>query len=116
MTDDQISRIEAALEAGPVGHFTTTRGTDAAYDFTADDIRALLVEVERLRAELATAQQDAVRYRWMRGDSCPDHSVRWTQWEVRCWRAPFWTDDLRRGGLDAAIDAAMIKEPACSMT
>ena len=50
---------------------------------------------------------DAARYRWLRGDSCPDHSSRWTQWEVRCWKAPSWTGDLRRADLDDAIDAAI---------
>jgi hypothetical protein len=53
---------------------------------------------------------DAARYRWLRGDLCPDHSVRWTQWEVRCWKAPSWTGDLRRADLDDAIDAARGKE------
>jgi hypothetical protein len=51
-------------------------------------------------------KQDAARYRWLRGDSCPEHSPRWTQWEVRCWKSPRWSDDLRRAELDAAIDAA----------
>jgi hypothetical protein len=53
---------------------------------------------------------DAARYRWLRGDSCPNHSSRWTQWEVRCWKAPSWTGDLRRADLDDAIDAARGKE------
>ena len=53
---------------------------------------------------------DAARYRWLRGDSCLDHSIRWAQWEVRRWDAPQWTGDLRRGDLDAAIDAARSKE------
>lgn len=52
-------------------------------------------------------KRDAQRYRWLRGDLCPDHSVRWTQWEVRCWKAPSWTGDLRRADLDDAIDAAI---------
>lgn len=63
-------------------------------------------EIERLRAELAAAKRDAERYRWLRGD-CPDHSIRWTQWEVRTWLAPQWTSDLRFTHLDVAIDAAM---------
>ena len=66
-------------------------------------IQRMADEIERLRA-------DAERYRWLRGDSCPDHSVRWTQWEVRRWEAPFWTGDLRRADLDDAIDAARGKE------
>jgi len=70
-------------------------------------------EIDRLTRELAEARaerdamaKDAARYRWLRGDSCPDHSSRWTQWEVRCWKAPSWTGDLRRADLDDAIDAA----------
>ena len=65
--------------------------------------------IARLHAECAedeAIKRDAERYRWLRGDSCPDHSSRWTQWEVRCWKAPFWTGDLRRADLDEAIDAA----------
>lgn len=69
-------------------------------------IRILDEERDKLRAELAEAKRGAERYRWLRGDSCADHSVRWTQWEVRCWEAPRWTDDLRRDALDAAIDRA----------
>ncbi len=64
-----------------------------------------LVEcIKRLRA-------DAERYRWLRGDSCPDHSsIRWARWEVRCYVPPVWSHDLRGEKLDAAIDAAMAKE------
>lgn len=57
--------------------------------------------------QLRRMSEDAERYRWLRGDSCPDRSVRWTQWEVRRWRAPYWTGDLRGSNLDAAIDAAL---------
>ena len=98
----------------------------------ADRIERLLAEVERLREALTAAnaqaerferewylrgdeverlRRDATRYRWLRGDSCMDHSARWTQWEVRRWDAPIWTNDLRRADLDAAIDDAMRKEP-----
>ena len=63
-------------------------------------------ECERLHTRCAELEKDAARYRWLRGDSCPDHSPRWTQWEVRCWKSPRWSDDLRRAELDAAIDAA----------
>ena len=66
-------------------------------------------EIDKLRAELAECKRDAERYRWLRGDA-PDHSGRWTQWEVRRWKAPMWTQDLRRDELDVAIDAAMKKE------
>lgn len=56
--------------------------------------------------QLRRMAKDAARYRWLRGDSCPDHSIRWTQWEVRCWRSPVWSYDLRRQELDQAIDDA----------
>ncbi len=66
--------------------------------------------------QLRRMAKDAERYRWLRGDACPDHSVRWTQWEVRCWVAPFWSDDLRRDGLDRSIDAARAAEKCqCDM-
>lgn len=107
---------------------------DARYIAAAspDRIARLLAEVERLRGALAKAnaqaehferewylrgdeverlRRDATRYRWLRGDSCMAHSARWTQWEVRRWDAPIWTNDLRRADLDAAIDDAMRKEP-----
>lgn len=63
-----------------------------------------------LAEQLRRMATDAERYRWLRGDSCMDHSARWTQWEVRRWDAPIWTNDLRRADLDAAIDDAMRKE------
>ena len=73
-------------------------------------IERVLAEVDRLRTENERLREDAERYRWLRGDSCADHSVRWTQWEVRRWRAPFWTSDLRRTDLDEEINAVMRKE------
>ena len=73
-------------------------------------IERVLAEVDRLRTENERLREDAERYRWLRGDSCADHSVRWTQWEVRCWRAPIWSHDLRRTNLDEEIDAALCKE------
>jgi len=81
------------------------------------EVPALLAEIDRLtrerdeaRAERDAMAKDAERYRWLRGSSCPDHSRRWTLWEIRHWRAPFWTGDLRHGDLDAAIDAQIEKE------
>lgn len=71
-----------------------------------DECRANDAEVERLRAEVDALRKDANRYRWLRGDTCQDHSQRWLQWEVRCWVWPRWTDDLRRSELDNAIDKA----------
>ena len=58
----------------------------------------VIAEIERLQA-------DAARYRWLRGD-VPSHSLRWGRWEVRNWTGRYW-DDMRKDGLDAAIDAAM---------
>ena len=72
-------------------------------------IDAQSAEIAALRTERDSLKADAERYRWLRGDSCPDHSSRWTQWEVRCWKAPFWTNDLRHSDLDYAIDAARSK-------
>lgn len=74
--------------------------------YIGHELREAADEIERLRAELAAAKRDAERYRWLRGD-CPDHSIRWAQWEVRTWLAPQWTSDLRFTHLDVAIDAAM---------
>lgn len=71
------------------------------------EVLARTRERDEARAERDALAKDAERYRWLRGDLCPDHSVRWAQWEVRCWRAPFWTGDLRREELDGAIDAAL---------
>jgi hypothetical protein len=79
-----------------------------------DGIAQLAAERNALKAQPAAqavpsdVERDAARYRWLRGDTCPDHSPRWMEWEVRRWAAPRWTDDLRRADLDAAIDAAML--------
>lgn len=66
----------------------------------------LLGQLDAAEAEIERLREDAERYRWLRGDSCPDHSRRWARWEVRHWRQPYWSDDLRGIDLDAAIDAA----------
>lgn len=65
---------------------------------TAQLLGDVIAEIERLQA-------DAGRYRWLRGD-VPSHSLRWGRWEVRYWTGRYW-DDMRKDGLDAAIDAAM---------
>ena len=85
-------------------------GVVAALGLCINEIERLTAERDDLRRQLAEAEQDARRYRWLRGDSCPDQSSRWTQWEVRCWKAPSWTGDLRRADLDDAIDAARGKD------
>ncbi len=90
MTDDQVASLIVNLRS-PDERFIFQGGSQFANEL-ADLLNTYKVDVER--------------YRWLRGDACPDHSVRWTQWEVRCWVAPFWSDDLRREGLDRSIDAA----------
>ena len=65
--------------------------------------------------DIATAlaerqRKDAERYRWLRGDGCQNHSRRWTQFEVRRWKAPMWTADMRGEELDDAIDVHMRAE------
>lgn len=107
--------LRAQADAQPVGYATA----NGLRMLQQDDATVLLYKHDYLirpdHVPLYThpapaapqVELDAQRYRWLRGDSCPDHSVRWTQWEVRCWRAPQWTADLRRSALDAAIDAAM---------
>lgn len=80
---------------------------EAGHPLSNENGNMPLNALRELIAERDALAKDARRYRWLRGDSCPDHSVRWTQWEIRCWNAPQWTADLRRSELDAAIDAAM---------
>lgn len=94
-----FKRVKAALEAGPTGSFTTTRGTDAAYDFTADNVRALLADLERLRAELADSKQDAARYRFIRDADRSDEHLGFDS--ILCYAME---------SLDEAVDAAMRKE------
>ena len=79
---------------------------EAGHPLSNENGNMPLNALRELIAERDTLAKDAARYRWLRGDSCPDHSSRWTQWEVRCWKAPSWTGDLRRADLDDAVDAA----------
>ncbi len=102
---DPIERIREGLRIVEI------RATDESRWFVLiGDVRALLDRLDAAEAENERLREDAERYRWLRGDSCPDHSIRWTQWEVRCWVAPFWSGDLRREGLDRSIDAARAAE------
>lgn len=91
---DWIKHLQKHEEPHPLAGQHINRGS---MDSAADAYEAEYTEA---------LKRDAARYRWLRGDGCRDHSARWTQWEVRCWRAPFWTTDLRRADLDSAIDAA----------
>lgn len=100
MSDDIIKRLRVAIAEHPLSPI---------HGYAAD-IAALIDRLEAAERENERLREDAERYRWLRGDACPDHSVRWTQWEVRCWVAPFWSGDLRRDGLDRSIDAAMAAE------
>jgi hypothetical protein len=62
-------------------------------------------EADALRTQLAEAQKDAQRYRWLRTHS--DQAL-------RCWGGtrPQWAQVLREEDLDSAIDAALTpKEP-----
>lgn len=69
-----------------------------------------VAKLAQVVSERTALRKDALRYRWLRGDSCPDHSVRWTQWEIKRWEAPYWSGDLRRTALDDALDDVMTKE------
>ena len=64
----------------------------------------LATENEALRAELAACQQDAERYRWLRG-TVPESSSRWARWRLECWISGAW-NELRGLHLDTCIDAA----------
>jgi len=57
-----------------------------------------------LTAELAACQQDAERYRWLRG-TVPESSSRWARWRLECWISGAW-HELRGLHLDTCIDAA----------
>lgn len=107
---EEIERLTAALQYEQ--HRAGRQGThgEGCADWGPEHYECAIRERDDLRRQLAEAELDAERYRWLRGDLCPDHSVRWTQWEVRCWKAPSWTGDLRRADLDDAIDAARGKE------
>lgn len=106
LDDDMIKRLAHSATMIRVGNF---------WHASLDDLRtfssACYAEGQRdAQDRIAELERDAKRYRWLRGDSCAVHSVRWTQWGVRCWIPPVWSCDLRRTDLDAAIDAAMRKE------
>ena len=73
-----------------------------SYGVACDDIMA--DEIDRLRAELAACQQDAERYRWLRG-TVPESSSRWARWRLECWISGAW-HELRGLHLDTCIDAA----------
>ena len=90
----------------------TAGSLDRIRSFVDDGIGLNQHDAARLLAYCDHLSLLADRYRWLRGDSCGDHSPRWTQWEIRCWRAPQWTADLRRAELDAAIDAARAGDSA----
>lgn len=89
------------------------RAASVAHPDVPSVSRTLLAELDRLRARVAELEELEVlagRYRFLRGDACPDWSKRWMDWEVRFWDSPRWTGDVRRRELDAAIDAAMKRD------
>ena len=106
LSDGQIKRLAVQLD---LLQLADSRH-ESAEKFRAF-ARACYAEGQRDAQErIAELERDAARYRWLRGDSLNEYSDRWSQWEIRCWRAPFWTTDLRHERLDDAIDAAMRKE------
>jgi hypothetical protein len=78
----------------------------------APDCAGLLEAAAAALAQPARAdvELDAARYRWLRGDTCLDHSPRKTEWEVLRWGAPYWTGDIQGADLDAAIDSDMLAD------
>ena len=113
LTKDDENMALLAANRDCMDHFNALK---ADYDAARTEIERLqarcaeletaLLHESTVKGRVAELEKDAARYRWLRGDSCPEHSPRWTQWEVRCWKSPRWSDDLRRAELDAAIDAA----------
>jgi multidrug resistance efflux pump len=58
--------------------------------------------IDGLKAELATAQKDAARYRWLRADSRP------VTWRLERWDGHWECSDFGTD-LDAAIDKELAK-------
>ena len=85
-------------------HEATAHGKEDYKHLAADALESLSAEVECLRAELAACQQDAERYRWLRG-TVPESSSRWARWRLECWISGAW-HELRGLHLDTCIDAA----------
>jgi len=60
-------------------------------------------EIERLRRERDELRTDALRYRWLRDTSCPEHG------DIYLASDSAW-QSFRAGAVDAAIDAALLRE------
>ena len=120
---DELERLCRGAEPEPWGekHWYSADGDIEGFSLIANGHLLPMnsyegtIEEAAANAELIVALRNAApeliamarRYEWLRGDRLPEHSVRWMQWEVSCWKAPEWTVDLRHDRLDAAIDAAM---------
>ena len=63
----------------------------------------LQCEVEALRRERDELRTDALRYRWLRDTSCPEHG------DIYLASDSAW-QSFRAGAVDAAIDAALLRE------
>jgi hypothetical protein len=121
--DDEMSAAYTAEELADGGGFVplvtladwqrTEAARVEAEDMAAQAAKgaaALIDTVNELRAQLAEAQRDAKRYRWLRSD---DISRQPDQREicVIMVRSPF-DKTLVESELDAAVDAAMATSPA----
>ena len=104
--NELVERVARAID--PVAFDTESRAGQKGYRYRAQrrrdaesNARAV---IEALRPEL----EDAGRYRWLRDGDNTEHCERWMQWDLRTWDKSIgqWTSDLRRNGLDKAIDAA----------
>ena len=96
----QVAWVQYHDEIDPLPETWDVRPNEALPLYSAETVRELQAEVERLRAERDAMAKDAERYRWLRsGDN--DEAVLRT---VKRTGEPFM---LRVTALDAAIDAAM---------
>lgn len=89
---DEIERLRAELETA---REHCTKWAEIAGEHGA--------EVDRLRAKVAELEEDAARYKVLRGDA-PSHSLRWRIIEVRHWDGRWW-EDRRNDVLDRIVDA-----------
>lgn len=80
---------------------------EALWELRAAATTLAIVEAEneRLREELAAAQRDAERYRWLA--AAEPFSARWQIVRLEWWRGKNGWEPLAKERLDAAIDAAM---------
>lgn len=74
----------------------------------------LQAENAELRKQLADAEKDATRYRFLAGVDVPQSSTRWSRWRLEYWQPSCggW-NELRGAALNAAIDATLVMDTAC---